>query len=272
MRTPRGARLGFLLLSSWIALAAFLLVPPCEAAKAKARARRNFLFWRSSAPAPTSKPIAPAKVKADPCKGASDLERCHYEQGLALLENLQDPVAAQPPQAAAAAPEAAATTVLPAAVATAAAQPLKKQPSSASSQAAALKLALEALEGEHGGVSPPPPQLDALTGQLEDALETVEPGALSAFRQTHLAAAFNAVGPAPTRAQRALTALQALKDTSWPTDSGVPVALDALRSMTEEGLAPKVHGHSSLFAQVGSAISTFRGSMSAGFSHLWSRS
>lgn len=229
------------------------LIATCEATKT--RARRNFLFWRSSPPKPKA-PAAHAQAKADPCKKASDVEKCHYEQAVALLENLQ-----ANPTTLAAAPTAVSSTPAPQTVTQSAAAV-----SNGGTQAAALKLALEALEGRGA----PPPQLDSVTQQLEDALENVEPGALSSFRSTHLAAAFNAVGEPPTLAQKAAAAQQALGGVVFPADSGVPVALDALRSVAGPMATLQAHG-ASLFAQVDSAISTMRGSVSAGFSHLVSR-
>lgn len=97
-------------------------------------------------------------------------------------------------------------------------------------QIAALWSALEALEGQ----PPVLPTLNAVTEQLEDALDSLDPNGIKEFRRSHLALAFNAVRPPPDEVERARAALQALEPiTSWPAKGAVASALEGLRSQSQ---------------------------------------
>jgi len=206
---------------------------------------------------------------SDPCSTAVDPVQCHYQVGVALLAKLGtdpsgplvanhlqlQPAAApvsllskassqvtqaftqvsqafdqlsnassqvddhqtqqavqQPPMA---------SSPLPASVAS---TPMSEQ-AMQDKEVAALQGALEALEAP----GPTTPALDEDIDELEDSLESLRPGALSAFRVQRLADAINRAGPPAAAEQRAAQAFHFLDAAQWAAGSQVPSITAHLR-------------------------------------------
>jgi len=164
-------------------------------------------------------------VLADPCAGAPNLEGCHYEQALAVLDHVQSQGAEQVKESvqdgAYAAPVQAAIGKSDCPFLSNEAECLRRR------QALALFLALQALEGQ----PLVPKNLDSIIAILEENYNAVEHKGVEAFRENQLAAAINDKRKPASLAKRAMQAVKALDRIQWPSESSVPSALEALRKL-----------------------------------------
>lgn len=187
-----------------------------------------FKFWDSSTKAPT-----------DPCASAAEPEKCHYNQAVNMLAHMTAVPSASKVPLTASIPENVEMDVIgrvtPEAISTVAPliqrkvgsiaflettpAPRTKDTSASAKeeQSVALLLALGALEGEEL----PAPSLEKATIQLEEELNKLQPGALTAFRARRLAEAMNHHGPPKPAEKRASEALEALQQIKWSPNSAV---------------------------------------------------
>lgn len=187
------------------------------------RAWALLLLWAEPAAGVSTRAVAP-----DPCAGAADVQGCHYEQALAMLDYVQSQGAEQVKEGvqdgaleSVAAPVQAATSNLDCQI------PSNEAECSRRRQALALFLALQALEGQ----PLVPKTLDSSIAILEENYNAVEHKGVEAFRENQLAAAINDKRKPASLAKRATQAVKALDRIQWPSESSVPYALETLRKL-----------------------------------------
>lgn len=184
------------------------------------RAWALFLLWAEPAAGASTRAVPP-----DPCAGAPDLQGCHYEQALAVLDYVQSQGAEQVKEraqdGALVQPVQAATSNLDCQI------PSNEAECSRRRQALALFLALQALEGQ----PLVPKNLDSIIAMLEENYNAVEHKGVEAFRENQLAAAINDKRKPASLAKRATQAVKALDRIQWPSESSVPYAVEALRKL-----------------------------------------
>mmetsp|Transcript_55003 Transcript_55003/g.106177 ORF Transcript_55003/g.106177 Transcript_55003/m.106177 type:complete len:233 (+) Transcript_55003:94-792(+) len=164
----------------------------------------------------------------DPCAGAPNLEGCHYDQALAVLDHMQSQAAGQVKESVqegaqgnVAASMQAATVNLDCSF------PPNEAECSRRRQALALFLALQALEGQ------PliPKSLDSTIAILEENYNAVEYNGVEVFRENQLSVAINDKRKPASLAKRVTQAVKALERIQWPSESSVPSAVEALRKL-----------------------------------------